>query len=671
MAIYLLGVDTGGTFTDFVLWNGSQIRIHKCLSTPQAPEQAILQGMDELGLDQLPPQDSLYVIHGSTVATNAILESKGVRTALITNRGFADLLTIGRQTRRALYELQPAPVAAPVERALCLETGGRIAHDGSVIEEVSDHDLAELVSALEALQPTAVAINLLFSYVDDSAERRIEQHLRKHFAETLFISRSSEILPEYKEYERGMTTWLNAYVGPLVERYLSRLVEGVQQRHSTSHVAVMQSSGGTISAALAGHQAVHMVLSGPAGGLAAAHYIGLACDETRLLTFDMGGTSTDVALIDGALSLTSEGHIGDYPVAIPMVDMHTIGAGGGSLASIDRGGLLRVGPASAGAMPGPACYGQGGQQATVTDANLVLGRLPADVFLGGNIQLDERAARRALLKLADRLQLSVEQTASGIVQLANEHMAQALRVMSIQRGIDPRQLCLMSFGGAGGLHVCALAEALGMQRAMVPLHSGVLSALGMLTAPPARELSRTITRALAECHPADIDRAFVPLVEQGIRALQQEGVAAENTTVRYSLDLRYLGQAYYLNVVWNAPMTDFNLLVDDFHLQHQQRYGHALKLPLELVNIRVSLQAVGRQLQLASATEGQARVHAYVELYGLNERVPVYERSSLPEHYCIEGPALITEQVATTYVHAGWQARVDSIGNLLLSSGGL
>ncbi|MDH3981126.1 MAG: hydantoinase/oxoprolinase family protein, partial [Gammaproteobacteria bacterium] len=383
-----LGVDTGGTFTDFVSFDGARLRVHKVLSTPDAPERAILQGIAELGLST----DGLQVIHGSTVATNAALERKGVRTAYITNRGMADVLTIGRQARRELYNLQPQPALPPVPRELCLEVGVRMGADGVHVAELTAADRSALLASIEQLRPEAVAINLLFSFLDDSDERSIESWL----PDGMFVSRSSEVLPEYKEYERGIATWLNAWVGPRVAGYLERL----DQALAPAPVAVMQSAGGTVRADLAGRKAVHLLLSGPAGGLMGARLIGQQAGHTRLLTFDMGGTSTDVALIDGDIRLTSEGHIGPWPVAVPMVDMHTIGAGGGSIARLDSGGLLQVGPESAGAVPGPACYGQGGTQVTVTDANLVLGRLQPDAFLGGAMTLDAGAARRVLNQLA-------------------------------------------------------------------------------------------------------------------------------------------------------------------------------------------------------------------------------------------------------------------------------
>lgn len=660
---YILGVDTGGTFTDFVLWHDNNVRIHKCLSTPHAPEQAILQGIKDLSLDQLAGGSELFIVHGSTVATNAILEGGGVTTAFITNQGFADMLTIGRQTRSQLYNLQPDFVPPPVPAEFCLETKGRISAKGEVLTTLTQTDIETLLQQLAALSPRAVAINFLFSYINPEFEQQIEQAIVKKFANEIFVSRSSAILPEYKEYERGMTTWLNAYVGPLVENYLNRLCADIKH----AHVSVMQSSGGTIDAMLAGQQAVHMVLSGPAGGLAAAHYLGELIRQPRLLTFDMGGTSTDVALIDGELVLTNEGRIGRYPVAIPMVDMHTIGAGGGSIASVDEGGLLKVGPESAGAAPGPACYAQGGQQATVTDANLVLGRLQADAFLGGSMQLDIAAAEQAIQCIADKLGLSLEQTALGIIDLANEHMTQALRVMSIQRGVDPRELSLMSFGGAGGLHVCALAEALGMRQAIVPIHSGVLSALGMLVAPRSRQLSLTIAKPLTECNAQDIETRFLPLVEQGRAALHAEGVKDKDINIVYSLDLRYLGQAYYLNVEWPVWGDSLQQATAAFHALHEQRYGHALEVGLELVNIRVALFSATDRPSLEYDHEHRQLAPRSVRLAGIDESVLVLERSGLGPGQMVTGPALITETVATTFLAKHWQATIDDYGNILLS----
>ncbi len=661
----VLGIDTGGTFTDFVLAKDNQLTIHKVLSTPAAPEQAILTGIAELGLYDLQGEE-LFIIHGSTVATNAVLEGKGVRTAYITNHGLGDVLTIGRQARRELYNLQPKPQAPPVAKELCLETGGRLGADGAVVEPLTEADLTHLRVALQKLAPRSVAINLLFSFLDD----RFEKQIAEIVPEGIFVSRSSQVLPEYKEYERGTATWLNASVGPIVQGYLARLLSGLakttEQSSSKIHVSVMQSYGGTVAASQAGEQAVQLLLSGPAGGLAGVKYVGELAGRTRLLSFDMGGTSTDVALVDGDIVLTTEGRIGYYPVAIPMVDMHTIGAGGGSIASVDAGGLLQVGPQSAGADPGPACYGKGGRFATVTDANVVLGRLRPDRFLGGKMSLDAAASITVVETLAKQLSMDVFQTAAGIISIVNEHMAGALRVMSVQKGIDPRQLTLTCFGGAGGLHVCALADALDMRRAMVPVHAGVLSAFGMLAAPRARNLSRTINRNLSDIDAQELEARFNELEQAGSEALSEEGVPAAEILRLRSVDLRYRGQSYTLNVPWQDKESSERM----FHQLHEQRYGHQLPQPVELVTARVKLTGKPPKITLthAGSASDQSRSCEVrkVVLPGIDGEVSIYSRETLREGKTIAGPALITETVSTTYLAAHWKCCCDAYGNLLL-----
>ncbi len=649
---YILGVDTGGTFTDFVLFDGQSLKVHKRLSTPHAPEEAILLGVEDLGLQA----DEFIMIHGSTVATNAALEGKGVRTAFITNHGLGDMLTIGRQARRELYNLQPKPIAPPVPKELCLETGGRLGANGEQVEPLTEQELTTLKQQIEALKPEAVAINLLFSFLDSQYEEAIE----KIIPEEIFVSRSSAILPEYKEYERGITTWLNSWVGPLVERYLQRLRKALPE----TSISVMQSSGGTIAAEKAGALAVHMLLSGPAGGLAGAQFVGQCSGKEKLLTFDMGGTSTDVALIDGQLRLTNEGSIGHYPVAVPMVDMHTIGAGGGSIAYLDAGGMLQVGPESAGASPGPACYGQSGTRPTVTDANLVLGRLRPDAFLGGRMTLDLQAARDAVNSIAQPLGLSIEETASGIIRIANEHMAQALRVISIQRGSDPQGFTLMPFGGAGGLHVCALADALGMEEAIVPVQGGVLSAFGMLVGRRSREASRTIATAVEDINHDQLNSIFDALSDEVNQALIDEGVMPESITLKRSVDMRYRGQAYNLNLNWlNAEQS-----VSEFQQLHEQRYGHRLQQAVELVNIRVRAFGPKPQVTLPERSSVDSDIQTkQAQLYGVDEAVTIWQRDDLHAGQNISGPALITETVATTFIESGWNCEVDEFGNLLLN----
>ncbi|MGB0712196.1 MAG: hydantoinase/oxoprolinase family protein [Gammaproteobacteria bacterium] len=656
----VLGVDTGGTFTDFVLLTPDGLRIHKQLSTPDAPERAILEGVSHL-LDE---RSGLHVVHGSTVATNAVLEGKEARTAYITNRGLTDVLTIGRQARADLYDLQPPARRPPVPAPLCFGTGGRLDAQGNSLEDLGEDELIELGRALQASAPDAVAINLLFSFLNPDGEERIARHLRARLGERVFICRSSEVLAEAREYERGMATWLNASTGPLLQGYLERLTRGLRP----ASVSVMRSSGDTMDGTEAGRHGVHMLLSGPAGGLRGALHLGRSAGHERLLTFDMGGTSTDVALLDGGINLTNEGHIGAYPVAVPQVDMHTIGAGGGSLASVDAGGMLQVGPESAGADPGPACYGKGGARPTVTDANLVLGRLLPECFLGGHMSLDGDAARSAVGTVADALDMSIEEAARGIVRIANEHMAHALRVISVQRGLDPSAYTLMSFGGAGGLHVCALAEALGMKRAIIPVHAGVLSALGMIAAPRGRGLSQGFSGILDTLDRAGLEAAFQALEREGTGALRSEGVPEAELKTRRLADLRYLGQSYSLTLPW-PENTHVHEIAEAFHKAHEARYGHRMDESCELVNIRVHARGPDPGLCLPRLPEGGpagAAASQFTRVFGHDGDVPVYDRATLRGGDRMSGPALITETVSTSYIAPAWRVRVDHVGNLLL-----
>lgn len=637
MSIFI-GIDTGGTFTDFIVVEQDSLRVHKVLSTPHAPEQAILQGLQDLGVGL----EASQIVHGSTVATNAVLEGKGVMTAYICNTGLADVLSIGRQTRKHLYRLQAQAAPVPVPAKWCIETGGRLNAQGQLVQELTQEHLEDIGKKLTALQPQAVAINLLFSFLDDQYEKQIEAVVPKH----IFVSRSSKVLPEYREYERGIATWLNAWVGPLMRDYLHKLEQQVQP----ASLSIMQSSANTVSAKQAAELAVNLLLSGPAGGLRGAQYSAALNQHQRLMTFDMGGTSTDVALIDGAIQLSSQGSIGDYPVAVPMVNMHTIGAGGGSIAYQDQGGLLQVGPESAGASPGPACYGQGGSRPTVTDANLVLGRIPKDGFLAGKLPLNETLARQAVGSLAEALCLAVEETAQGIIDVANEHMSNALKVISVAKGFDPKEFCLVSFGGAGGLHVCALADSLGMQQALVPNHAGVLSAVGMVVAPKGRQLSRTYLEPLCQASNAQIQGQLENLAKEGRQALELEGVSADSIDVNFSLDVRYQGQTETLNVPWKDTKT----CETQFHHLHNKRFGHTMDLTVECVNLRAGLQAPG----------------GHVPLQGADSIKPSSQAENVVARQDVgsdrEGPCIIMDAFSTTYLPANWRASLLLGGNLQL-----
>lgn len=661
----ILGIDAGGTFTDFVCLEFSpepRLSIHKTLSTPAAPEQAILNGIQQMGLLDKLKRGGLHIIHGSTVATNAALEGNTARTAFITNYGFGDMLMLARQTRPKLYALEFPPQEAPVPADLCLETGGRLAADGSLLESLSREELEQLISSLRKLEPEAVAINLLFSFLDSRYEEDIANAISDAGLPVL-VSRSSEVLPVYREYERGIATWLNASLGPVIQGYLSRLQAGL----GNCSLQIMQSSGETIAAGKAAKSAVHLLLSGPAGGLTAMQYLGEQISTPKIISFDMGGTSTDVALLNGDIATTTEGRIGPYPIGVPMVDMHTIGAGGGSIAYVDSGGMLQVGPRSAGAQPGPACYGQGGVEATVTDANLVLGRLVADVSLAGNLQLDRNLAIDAVSKIADQIGLSVEETALGIVSVANEHMARAIREISVNRGHDPADFVLASFGGAGGLHVCALAEAMQMGQAIVPNRGGVLSALGMLVAPRGRQFARTVNSGTEATASAGLENEFAELAEMGKSELLGEGLSAGSLRYQNSADLRYKGQSYTLNVPWENMQQAINA----FQEKHRQRYGYDMAVAIEIVNLRVTVTAEDVRFQLPAQQEaGACNKPRYTEVYGQAQPAQLLARDELTQDSNIDGPAVIHEYAATTYVAQGWHGRVDSLGNLILNRKG-
>ena len=657
----VLGVDAGGTFTDFVCVEFKQpiaIKIHKALSTPAAPEQAILEGIRAMGLEPVMKNGDLHIIHGSTVATNAVLEAKGAKTVFVTNYGFADMLQLARQTRPQLYQLEFEAVAPPVAPELCLQTGGRLAADGSILEPLSASELRQLIAKIKAIDPDAVAINLLFSFIDDSFEKAICEAISDAGLRA-FVSRSSQVLPEYREYERGIATWLNASLGPIVGRYLLAL----QQQLGKSSLQIIQSSGETIGATQAADSAVNLLLSGPAGGLIAVKFLADQLGLEKIISFDMGGTSTDVALLDGEISTTNEGTIAQYPIAVSMVDMHTIGAGGGSVAVIDRGGMLQVGPRSAGADPGPACYGKGGTEATVTDANLVLGRLVPEITLAGGLRLKLQLALNVIQKLADKAELTVVQVAEGIVSVANEHMAKAIRLISVNRGHDPREFVLSSFGGAGGLHVCALAEAMSMRRAIVPVHGGVFSALGMVVANRGRQFSKTLGLETSRSEESELGFEFDTLEQIGRQQLALEGLSADSLTARRTVDIRYIGQSYALNVAW----TNRQQAMAAFQQMHQRRYGYIHKGAMELVTLRVSVVFENPGFALpAVGAEGSCNKPESSMVYDDAVKARVVATAALQPGEEVVGPAVISEYSSTTFVAPGWSAHRDRFGNILL-----
>lgn len=655
MAEHYLGIDTGGTFTDFVYLHQGNIVTFKTLSTPEAPERAIVQGISALGLDQLCKEGALSIVHGTTVATNAALESRGVKTAYITNEGLADVLAIGRQNRSKLFDLSPKKATLSLRPEATFEVPARRGPKGEIRKPLLEPDLRALIAAVDAYHPTAVAINLLYSFLSPDDENKISDCLGPSY----FVSRSSEVLPEMGEYERGVATYLNASLGPLIEQYLIQLAEHT----APSSLAVMQSSGVTLDAEQAASQAIRLLLSGPAGGIIGAQTL---LNRSQLMTFDMGGTSTDVGLIDGELTIATSMKINDIPIAIPAIDIKTIGAGGGSIAFIDDGGLLQVGPDSAGANPGPACYDLGGSKATVTDANVLLGRLPIHRPLAGGLRLSHTAAAESVGALAEQLGLSLLDTALGIVRLANEKMTEALRLISVQKGIDPKGFALCCFGGAGGLHLCDLADNLEIERAIVPSEAGVFSALGMLAARPGRELSMAFAAGTTEVTRTELNQGFERLIASGSSALGAEGVRPER--VQKTLDLRYQGQTHALGVTFKGTLASAK---KDFVSLHKKRYGHSLSSHIEVVTLRVRLEAQSLLSHSSAIPKGATKTEDFAASSadgiqpGLRE-IPWRDRATLTLGECYSGPLIVSDEHTSIWVKPGWTIESASSGILEL-----
>jgi N-methylhydantoinase A len=661
MAELFVGVDTGGTFTDLVLLQGGTIRVHKVLSTPDDPSQAILEGLTTLGV-----RESLKaLVHGSTVATNAVLEHKGVRTALITTAGFRDVLEIGRQTRPKLYDLKVQKELPLVPRSLRLEVVERLNERGEVMTPLDEASLKEAIDTLQKEHVDAIAVCLLFSFANTEHERKVTEAAR---AASFYVSASYEVVPEFREYERTSTVVLNAYVGPLIDRYLAKLEEVLPR---DIPFRIMQSNGGSISSATARQMAARTLLSGPAAGVVGAAFVAEAAGFKRAITLDIGGTSTDVALIDGAITEATDGKIGGYPTKLPMIDIHTVGAGGGSIAWFDVGGALRVGPRSAGADPGPAAYGRGGTEPTVTDANVVLGRLIPTAFLGGSMALDLEQAQKAVGSIADRLGTSLEEAALGIIRIVNANMEGAIRVISVERGSDPRDFMLTAFGGAGPLHACELAAALQIPRVFIPKTPGVLSALGMLAADIIKDYVRTI---MVSSQDADetVRKAFSELEEQGQAELAKEGFSSAQIAIEPSLDLRYVGQSYELTIPFEE---DIERAITHFHAAHEKRFGYNDPGErMQVVNVRLKARGVVTRPTLerqeeqrgATATAKETRPVVFAGANGaITHDTAIYEREKLVAGASIQGPAIITQYDTTTVIPPEWQASVDTLGNLI------
>ena len=657
-------MDTGGTFTDCVFVRDGRLEILKVPSTPDDPARAIMNALEKVLVAADP---SLELTCGTTVGTNALLERRGGRVALVSTAGFTDVLEIGRQARPKLYDffMDRAEPLVPSERRFGLRE--RIGADGKVVRRPTSGDIAKVVRRVLASRAQSVAVCLLFSFSNSAHERAIAQALR---SAGLAVSVSHEILPEFREFERTSTTVANAYLVPVMSSYLAELT-GKAARFTGGGkcptVRIMQSSGGIVSAEVASREPVRTILSGPAGGVLGAQYVAALSGFERIISFDMGGTSTDVALMDGSAATTNEARVAELPVAVPMLEIHTVGAGGGSLARFDRAGALRVGPESAGADPGPICYGRG-ELPTVTDAHLILGRIPERGFLSGDFPLDVVRTRKWMERARGSMK-SVEQFAQGIVDVANAVMEKAIRVISVERGHDQRDYALVAFGGAGGLHACDLAAALRIPRVLIPRLPGGLSPLGILRAHVVHDYSRTVrlnVLSVIETRRV-LSSEFKKLETHGRSVLQREGFTSRRIRKERLLDMRYIGQAYELTVPESG---DFLLA---FHKAHERRYGYSdTARATEVVNVRARLVGATDQPQLDRPRSSRRRTSANVEtrraLFASRVfQTRVYDRAGLAPGEKFMGPAIISEYSATTVVPPGWRGNVDTWGNLILT----
>jgi N-methylhydantoinase A len=681
-----IGIDTGGTFTDFVSAHGSRLTAFKAPTTPHNPAEAILSGIARILADA--EARSFEIVHGTTVATNALLERKGARTALITTEGFEDVIEIGRQARPDLYNLMVTRSAPLVPRELRFGVSERTGPAGEIITRLDEQSVEKAVRLISNHKPRveSAAVCLLFSFANPSHEQLIARALEPI---GIPVSQSHRILPEYREYERTSTVVINAYLVPLMSRYLSALAEGLESvvrrpssvaksktrsygpRTTDYGLRVMQSNGGSVSARTAAAEPVRAILSGPAGGVVGALRVCAAAGIRDIITFDMGGTSTDVSLCRGEARTTNEALVAGLPVAVPVIDIHTVGAGGGSIARVDAAGALRVGPESAGADPGPACYGRG-EEVTVTDANLVLGRFGGASLLGGEMPIHFDRARSVLRRLASEMTrfadkpVTAERAALGVIRVANANMEAALRVVSVERGQDPRLFTLVSFGGAGGLHVCDLAAALRVPRVLVPRSPGTLSALGVLLGDVVKDYSRTVMMKTSGLDIRTIERGFAELEREAVRDLKQEGFGKDRLKLTRSVAMRYAGQSFEIDVPWSGRFEA------KFHGAHRERYGYAdSSRAIEVVSLRLRASGVtqkprinrqGRGKPNRVATSHSARVY-------LTERatsVPIYARENLSAGNRFAGPAIITEYSSTTLIPPRFTVQVDPWVNLVI-----
>jgi N-methylhydantoinase A len=655
----IIGVDTGGTFTDFIYKTEEGWGVYKLLSTPHNPAEAVLNGIKHITAN-LPFQ----VTHGSTVATNAILERKGAVTALITNKGFEDVIAIGRQNRSELYNLSYQGNPPLIAEDFRYGVNCRIDCNAAEVITFDDKNAKEIVNTIKNSKVESVAICFLFSFLNPEHEIKMKKLLEEI---NIPVSMSHEILSEFREYERLSTTVINAYVSPKMKRYINNIIEEI----GDNPLRIMQSNGGSISATTAMNESVRTILSGPAGGAVGAFEISKMAGYNKVITFDMGGTSTDVALIDGKLPLTLESTISEFPVKVPMIDIHTVGAGGGSIAKIDAGGSLTVGPESAGADPGPICYGKG-EEITVTDANLFLGRLIPERFLGGEMKLDFSKLEKHFNNMAEKVGLSPVELAEGVLSVANTAMERAIRVISVERGFDPREFVLFSFGGAGGLHAVSLARLLNIPKVFIPKNPGILSAIGMLMADIIKDYSNTIMKTVNEINKYDLKEYFSPLIEQAVTDLNKEGIGNNSIIMEYYLDMRYKGQSYEIIVPIDLDIENYS---ENFHKAHEKTYGYANEnKTVEIVNIRLRARGLPEKpvLEKLEYDGEKPDISAFYDKKDVifdNKKyeVNIIDRNKLKYGNKIFGPAIVTEYTSTIVLPPDTATEIDEFGNMIIN----
>lgn len=654
MADFRVGVDVGGTFTDLVALGGGDVVTAKVPSTPRDQSEGV---MNAVNVSEVEAGAVSALAHGMTVATNALLERRGSRTALVTTEGFRDVLEIARQNRPSLYDLSQDRPPALVPRELRFTVRERMGPGGE-ISPLDEESLEKTVSAIKETDVEAVAVCLLFAFAHPEHEQRVGEALREALPD-VHVSLSSEVLPEFREYERFSTTAADAYLAPKLAAYLGNLA-GKAEEAGLSSPLIMQSSGGVVRIDDAIADAAGCVLSGPAGGVVGAAYVGSLGGYEDLLTFDMGGTSTDVApIIAGEAQTTTETVVAGVPIKLPMVDVHTVSAGGGSIAWADAGGALRVGPHSAGAEPGPASYGKGGEEPAVTDANLFLGYLRDEAELGGEVVLQRGLSEKALDALGKELGLDAEEVALGIVRVANAEMVRALRVISVERGLDPREFALLAFGGAGGMHACSLAEELGMQTVLVPRAGGVLSALGLAISDLRRDYVRPYLTSFDDVDADEFEKGF-----RDMETTAADDLEGPEFTRR--ADLRYRGQSFELTVEADS----LGKIEDRFHAAHEQRYGYRMEdEAVELVNLRLIATVPVEKPELDEPARGDDEAESErreANFDGEWLEVPVHDREKMGEGSEVSGPAIVEFRESTCVVRPGWSGAVDGVGTLVL-----